>query len=142
VLSIFQNLQTEHKLWSMVSFQYYDLTTPFQYCIPYQSSGDLLGSSVCWALGTVTSTQQVANYCTIAAMPAINLIQCYLLLFQWMNPRTLVTMDTKEKIHVIDVRSEEELEVWKYRHFGCYIEICFMYYILWLILWNNILWRC
>ena len=34
-------------------------------------------------------------------------------LFQWMNPRTLVTMDTKEKMHVIDVRSEEELEVWK-----------------------------
>ena len=32
-------------------------------------------------------------------------------LFQWMNPRTLVTMDTKEKMHVIDVRSEEELEV-------------------------------
>lgn len=28
-----------------------------------------------------------------------------------MNPRTLVAMDTKEKIHVIDVRSEEELEV-------------------------------
>uniref|UniRef100_K1R9K0 Vacuolar protein sorting-associated protein 8-like protein n=1 Tax=Magallana gigas TaxID=29159 RepID=K1R9K0_MAGGI len=29
----------------------------------------------------------------------------------WMNPRVLVTMDTNEKLHVIDVRSEEELEV-------------------------------
>lgn len=28
-----------------------------------------------------------------------------------MNPRVLVTMDTNEKLHVIDVRSEEELEV-------------------------------
>lgn len=28
-----------------------------------------------------------------------------------MNPRILVTMDTNEKLHVIDVRSEEELEV-------------------------------
>ena len=28
-----------------------------------------------------------------------------------MNPRTLVAVDTSEKIHVIDVRSEEELEV-------------------------------
>ena len=26
-----------------------------------------------------------------------------------MNPRTLVALDTKEKLHVIDVRSEEEL---------------------------------
>ncbi|CAG2222530.1 VPS8 [Mytilus edulis] len=32
-------------------------------------------------------------------------------ILDWMNPRTLVAMDTKEKIHVIDVRSEEELEV-------------------------------
>ena len=31
--------------------------------------------------------------------------------FQWMNTRTLVTIDTSERIHVIDVRSEEELEV-------------------------------
>lgn len=30
---------------------------------------------------------------------------------QWMNSRVLVTMDTNEKLHVIDVRSEEELEV-------------------------------
>nr|XP_022322565.1 vacuolar protein sorting-associated protein 8 homolog [Crassostrea virginica] len=29
----------------------------------------------------------------------------------WMNPRVLVAMDTNEKLHVIDVRSEEELEV-------------------------------
>ncbi|XP_052813444.1 vacuolar protein sorting-associated protein 8 homolog isoform X3 [Mya arenaria] len=29
----------------------------------------------------------------------------------WMNTRTLVTIDTTEKIHVIDVRSEEELQV-------------------------------
>ena len=28
-----------------------------------------------------------------------------------MNPRVLVAMDTNEKLHVIDVRSEEELEV-------------------------------
>lgn len=28
-----------------------------------------------------------------------------------MNPRTLVTLDTTEKIHVFDVKSEEELEV-------------------------------
>lgn len=28
-----------------------------------------------------------------------------------MNSRVLVTMDTNEKLHVIDVRSEEELEV-------------------------------
>jgi len=28
-----------------------------------------------------------------------------------MNTRTLVTIDTTERIHVIDVRSEEELEV-------------------------------
>ena len=35
----------------------------------------------------------------------------YLCFFQWMNTRTLVTIDTTERIHVIDVRSEEELEV-------------------------------
>ena len=35
--------------------------------------------------------------------------------FQWMNTRTLVTIDTSERIHVIDVRSEEELEVNKER---------------------------
>ncbi|XP_053385366.1 vacuolar protein sorting-associated protein 8 homolog [Mercenaria mercenaria] len=34
-----------------------------------------------------------------------------LLNITWMNTRTLVTIDTKEKMHVIDVRSEEELEV-------------------------------
>ncbi|VDI73686.1 vacuolar protein sorting-associated protein 8 [Mytilus galloprovincialis] len=38
-------------------------------------------------------------------------LQYNLLNITWMNPRTLVAMDTKEKIHVIDVRSEEELEV-------------------------------
>ena len=35
----------------------------------------------------------------------------FCLYLQWMNTRTLVTIDTKEKMHVIDVRSEEELEV-------------------------------
>ncbi|KAK6181620.1 hypothetical protein SNE40_009442 [Patella caerulea] len=34
-----------------------------------------------------------------------------LLSINWLNPRTLVTLDTSEKLHVIDVRSEEELEV-------------------------------
>ncbi|XP_071103447.1 vacuolar protein sorting-associated protein 8 homolog [Haliotis cracherodii] len=34
-----------------------------------------------------------------------------LLSVKWMNPRTIVTLDTSEKLHVIDVRSEEELEV-------------------------------
>ncbi|XP_052234778.1 vacuolar protein sorting-associated protein 8 homolog isoform X2 [Dreissena polymorpha] len=29
----------------------------------------------------------------------------------WMNTRTLVTIDTTEKLHVIDVRSEEELQI-------------------------------
>ncbi|CAC5412316.1 VPS8 [Mytilus coruscus] len=38
-------------------------------------------------------------------------LQYNLLNITWMNPRTLVAMDTKEKIHVLDVRSEEELEV-------------------------------
>ncbi len=30
---------------------------------------------------------------------------------QWMNSRTMVAIDTSERAHVIDVRSEEELEV-------------------------------
>lgn len=30
---------------------------------------------------------------------------------QWLNSRTLVVIDTSERAHVIDVRSEEELEV-------------------------------
>ncbi|KAL8564238.1 hypothetical protein ACOMHN_050849 [Nucella lapillus] len=34
-----------------------------------------------------------------------------LLSIAWMNPRTLVTLDKSEKLHVLDVRSEEELEV-------------------------------
>ncbi|ESO93558.1 hypothetical protein LOTGIDRAFT_215952 [Lottia gigantea] len=34
-----------------------------------------------------------------------------LLSINWMNARTLVTLDKTEKLHVIDVRSEEELEV-------------------------------
>ncbi|CAE1274106.1 VPS8 [Acanthosepion pharaonis] len=34
-----------------------------------------------------------------------------LLSITWMNPRTLVTLDTTEKIHVFDVKSEEELEM-------------------------------
>ncbi|KAL5005898.1 hypothetical protein ScPMuIL_017056 [Solemya velum] len=34
-----------------------------------------------------------------------------LLSIAWMNPRTLIAVDTTEKMHVIDVRSEEELEV-------------------------------
>jgi hypothetical protein len=33
-----------------------------------------------------------------------------ILSFQWINPRTLVLMDVKEKLHVMDVRSQEELE--------------------------------
>ena len=28
-----------------------------------------------------------------------------------MNPKTLIAIDTSERLHVIDVRSEEELEV-------------------------------
>ena len=39
----------------------------------------------------------------------------FYLYFQWMNTRTLVTIDTSERIHVIDVRSEEELDVNKER---------------------------
>ncbi|XP_041374342.1 vacuolar protein sorting-associated protein 8 homolog isoform X2 [Gigantopelta aegis] len=34
-----------------------------------------------------------------------------LLSITWTNPRTIVTLDTSEKLHVIDVRSEEELEM-------------------------------
>ncbi|PVD38848.1 hypothetical protein C0Q70_01472 [Pomacea canaliculata] len=34
-----------------------------------------------------------------------------ILSFVWMNARTLVILDKSEKLHVIDVRSEEELEV-------------------------------
>ncbi|KAL4217419.1 Vacuolar protein sorting-associated protein 8 [Mactra antiquata] len=34
-----------------------------------------------------------------------------LLNITWMNTRTMVALDTKEKLHVIDVRSEDELEV-------------------------------
>ena len=34
-----------------------------------------------------------------------------MILFQWMNSRTMVAIDTSERAHVIDVRSEEELEV-------------------------------
>ena len=33
------------------------------------------------------------------------------LLLKWMNSRTMVAIDTSERAHVIDVRSEEELEV-------------------------------
>ncbi|GFR94592.1 vacuolar protein sorting-associated protein 8-like protein, partial [Elysia marginata] len=36
--------------------------------------------------------------------------RCYVL-FQWLNARVLVCLDRTEKLHVIDVRSEEELEV-------------------------------
>ena len=46
--------------------------------------------------------------------------------FQWMNTRTLVTIDTTERIHVIDVRSEEELEVSSRifcAHAACVIDI-------------------
>ncbi|XP_064646589.1 vacuolar protein sorting-associated protein 8 homolog isoform X2 [Lineus longissimus] len=34
-----------------------------------------------------------------------------LLAIQWINPRTLIALDTSEKIHILDVKSEEELEV-------------------------------
>ena len=32
-------------------------------------------------------------------------------ILKWMNSRTMVAIDTSERAHVIDVRSEEELEV-------------------------------
>ena len=36
---------------------------------------------------------------------------CSIYFLQWMNAKTLVTVDTSEKLHLIDVKSEEELEV-------------------------------
>ena len=33
-----------------------------------------------------------------------------MLSLHWINPRTLVLLDTREKLHVMDVRSQEELE--------------------------------
>lgn len=33
------------------------------------------------------------------------------LITQWLNSQTLVTLDSLEKIHILDVRSWEELEV-------------------------------
>ena len=30
---------------------------------------------------------------------------------QWFNPKTLVAIDTTERLHLVDVRTEEELEV-------------------------------
>ena len=47
----------------------------------------------------------VFNVCTVSEVCAVHF------LCQWMNPRTLVTLDKAEKIHILDVRSEEELEV-------------------------------
>ncbi|XP_069107470.1 vacuolar protein sorting-associated protein 8 homolog isoform X1 [Argopecten irradians] len=38
-------------------------------------------------------------------------VQYKILGIHWLNTRTLVVMDTTEKMHVIDVRSEEEIEV-------------------------------
>ncbi|XP_072180793.1 vacuolar protein sorting-associated protein 8 homolog [Diadema setosum] len=44
--------------------------------------------------------------------PLQSIILSYSLLnVQWMNAKTLVTVDTTERLHVIDVKSEEELEV-------------------------------
>ena len=43
--------------------------------------------------------------CTVSEVCAVHFLS------QWMNPRTLVTLDKAEKIHILDVRSEEELEV-------------------------------
>lgn len=31
--------------------------------------------------------------------------------FKWLNSQTLVTLDTFEKLHIVDVRSWDELEV-------------------------------
>lgn len=32
-------------------------------------------------------------------------------LFQWMNAHTMVTVDTSENLHLLHIRTEEELEV-------------------------------
>ena len=32
-------------------------------------------------------------------------------IFQWLNSRTMVVLDTSERAHVLDVRTEEVLEV-------------------------------
>ena len=39
------------------------------------------------------------------------LLSVLLLLFQWMNSRSMVVVDTSERAHIIDVRTEDELEV-------------------------------
>ena len=36
----------------------------------------------------------------------------------WLNTRTIAVMDTKERLHVIDARSQEELEVVDLAHLG------------------------
>ena len=39
------------------------------------------------------------------------MIKLHSLFEQWMNSRTMIAVDVAERIHVLDVRSEEELEV-------------------------------
>jgi vacuolar protein sorting-associated protein 8 len=35
----------------------------------------------------------------------------HMLSLQWLNPRTLAVLDTREQLHVLDVRTQTELEV-------------------------------
>lgn len=35
----------------------------------------------------------------------------YFPIFQWLNSQTMVALDTFEKLHIVDVRSWDELEV-------------------------------
>ena len=57
------------------------------------------------SLCAVSEMCGVQCVCTVSEVCAVHF------LCQWMNPRTLVTLDKAEKIHILDVRSEEELEV-------------------------------
>jgi len=41
---------------------------------------------------------------------AVCIVSCSLVSWQWINPRTLVLMDSKEKLRVVDRPSQEELE--------------------------------
>ena len=41
----------------------------------------------------------------------IVLNQRFLFKLQWLNPQIIATVDSLERVHVIDVRSMEELEV-------------------------------
>ena len=60
-----------------------------------------------------TVTVATSDVCDIFKMFLIS-DSCLASSLQWMNPRTLVCLDKSEKIHVLDVRSEEELEVCLY----------------------------